>query len=370
MSDSPLDVLLLSGRFQVRGSCAYTLRLADRLPQCGIAAEIVCPDSQLVDPRKRAQICIREYPYLDKRIWGRLVLHSVLRDLKQNPCRLIHVQSRRLLRHGTWLAQQLECPYVLTMHDYLRPKEKLVIDRRWCRRIIAVSESVKTDLSARTGLPDSLMTVISSGVEVCLQSQLMPPLDPGHMPVIGTAGPLESMKGLPFFLSAAQQVLSDGREVEFLVAGAGPEEANLRRLARDLGIAHKVTFVPYLLDFTESLAAMDIFCLASLQQGLGTVMLEAMALGRPVIATGVGGVNSVVRDGQTGLIVPPSNSGELARRIRELLDDPLRARTIGSAARQMVEENFSAEKMVTRTADLYREVMAETAAAPQPVPAG
>ena len=93
-------------------------------------------------------------------------------------------------------------------------------------------------------------------------------------------------------------------------------------------------------------------------------MLEAMALGRPVIATGVGGVSSVIRDGETGLIVPPQSSSELARRIVELLDQPDRARAIGAQARKLVVEQYSANTMVQRTAQLYRELVSSPDAAP------
>jgi glycosyltransferase involved in cell wall biosynthesis len=104
---------------------------------------------------------------------------------------------------------------------------------------------------------------------------------------------------------------------------------------------------------------MDVFCLPSLRQGLGTIMLEAMALGRPVIATGVDGVYSVVRDNETGLVVPPSNSGRLAQRILELLRDPFRARRIADNARQMVLRDFNVDRMVRETAEVYRQVLAK-----------
>jgi glycosyltransferase involved in cell wall biosynthesis len=270
-----------------------------------------------------------------------------------------------MLRHGAWLARRLRRPFVLTVHDYMRPQEKLRIDWGWCRRIITVSESVRRDFTARTEVPPDRIVMIHSGINVSIAADARPPLAPGQVPVVGTAGPLEAVKGLPFFLGAARKVLDTGRDVEFLVAGAGPEEANLRRMSRDLGLADKVTFVPYVLDFTESLTAMDIFCLPSLQQGLGTIMLEAMALGRPVIASRVGGVYSVVHEQETGLLVPPSNSSRLADRILELLADPPRARAIGEAARQMVRREFGLEKMVAQTADLYRGLVAESH--PQPV---
>lgn len=356
----PLHVLLLTGRFEVRGSCAYSLRLAKGLPSRGIAPQVICPDAQLVDPAQRRSLGLREVPRLDSPLWGRLSVSLLARELIRNPPRMIHVQSRRVLWQGNWLARRLRLPLVVTVHDHPQPHEKLPVDRLWCRRIIAVSESVRSDILSRTDLPGELVSVIASGVETGHQLECPVPFEPTHVPVVGTAGPLEAVKGVPFFLSAAQQVLETGRDVEFVVAGAGPEEANLRYLARQLGIAGRVTFVPYLFDFAKSLKAMDVFCLPSLQQGLGTIMLEAMSLGRPVIASGVGGVFSVVRDGETGLIVPPSNSGELARRILELLNDPVRARAIGTAARHLVEGQFNVDRMVDQTAELYRAVAVES----------
>ena len=96
-------------------------------------------------------------------------------------------------------------------------------------------------------------------------------------------------------------------------------------------------------------------------QGLGTVMLEAMSLGRPVIATGVGGITSIVRDDETGLVIPAADSNSLAERILELLKDPIRARAIGSAARQQVIQSFDARQMVELTADEYRSAISCTA---------
>lgn len=351
MPPAPIDVLLVSPRFEVRGSCATTLRLLEHLPALGVRFRLVCPDAQLIDPDRRRRLPIQEMPWLDLPVLKSVAQRLLLGRLREEPPDVIHVQSRRMLKTATFLARELERPFVLTVHDYLKRRERMRIDRQWCRRIITVSEAVRDDLLARTDLPADLLTVIASGVET--GGEVRPPLEPQNVPVVGTAGPLEAVKGFPFFLGAARKVLSAGIEVEFLVAGAGPEEANLRRLARTLGIAHRVTFVPYLLDFRRSLEAMDIFCLPSLQQGLGTVMLQAMAMGRPVIASGVGGVHTIVRDGETGLLVPPSNTGELARRIIELLESPVRARAIGEAARNLVEANFGVDRMIRKVADVY-----------------
>ncbi len=355
-ADPELDVLLLAGRFEVRGASRQTIYLAEHLPRSGVSARIVCPDASILPPDRRQALAVRELSYLESPVLGQLVRWSLARELRERPPDLIHVQQRRMLPLGRWLARVLQCPYVLTIHDYLGPRETLRSEWHWCRRIIAVSESVKEELKARAQLPDERITVIRSGVETNVEARAPQVLLPDRAPVVGTAGPLEAAKGLRYFLDAVPLVLKRHPDVEFLIAGAGPEEHNLRRQARELNIVQHVTFVPNVLDLVSSLEAMDVFVLPSLKQGLGTIMLEAMVRGRPVIATRAGGVYSVVSDGHTGLLVPPRDSAALAQRVLELLDDPLRARHIGDAARDMVRHNFDVDKMVERTADLYREV--------------
>lgn len=361
MADSDLSVLLFAGRFEVRGSCAYTLRLAERSGEYGVRSRIVCSDASRVDAKLRAELPISENRHLGTPFVRWAALDVLRRELLANLPDLIHVQSRHVLKQGAWLARRLARPFILTVHGSMQPNERINFDQTWGRRIVAVSDSVKVELNGRPNIPGELVTVIRSGVKASCSAESLEVLGAGHVPVVGTASPLESTKGVPFFLGAAQKVLAAGKDVEFLVSGAGPEESNLRRLARSLGISEKVTFVPNLNDFAQSLAAMDIFCLPSLRQGLGTIMLEAMAMGKPVIASGVGGVYSIVRNNETGLMVPPSNSEQLAHRVLELLGDPAKARAIGERARSMVREQFGVEKMIQQTTELYRQVLSQDA---------
>lgn len=364
MADPGNHILLVAGPFQLRGTCSYTMRLMQHLTEQGFSVSVVCSDASLIRRRCPKEVSLREYRHFGNPFFHHIVRYLVLRDLKDARPDLIHIQSRNMLEDGQWLARRMNCPYIVTIHDHLGVNESLRTDPLWCRKVIAVSDSVKQELVQNHGIPPDSIAVIHTGVDPPSLESSKPPLQPERVPVIGTAGPLEAVKGFPFFLSAAQQVLATGRDVEFLIAGAGPEEFNLRRLARDLGIADKVTFVPNLTDLTESLSAMDIFCLPSLQQGLGTIMLEPMALGKPVIASNVGGVYSVIEDNRSGLLVPPSDSQALAARILELLDDPNRARAIGQAGRSQVLENFRVDEMIRLTADLYREGLEQPAIAP------
>ena len=359
---SPL-ILLLADAFSLRGTSAYTLRLAEQLSQHDFRTRIVCPCARMVTLDRRDELPIQEYPHLLAPLWGQVVRRWLLADVREDPPALIHIQSRRMLPLGTWLAKRLGCSFVLTVHDFLQPRERLPFSSTWGRRIITVSDAVQAELLQRTKLRPDLVSVIPSGVDLPSEPP-RPVLEPNRTPVIGTAGPLEAVKGFPYFLGAAQRVAAANIPAEFLVVGAGPEEANLRRLARELEIADRVTFVPNVLDLTSSLTAMDIFCLPSLRQGLGTLMLEAMSLGRPVIASDVDGVDSVVHDNETGLLVPPSNSEALAQRMLELLHDPFRARRLAEAARDKVGRDFSVARMAQQTAEVYRSVLGQPAREP------
>src|SRR5258708_5193511 len=214
MSESELQVLLLAGRFEVRGSCAYTLRLATALGQRGIEARIVTPDARQVDARIRSRLKIQEIRRLDTPVWGELVARFLLSEARRDLPHLIHVQSQRAARYGRWLARRLERPYVLTIHEHLPEGAELKLDRKNCRQVIAVSESVRDDLVRRFELPGEMVTVIASGVETASVPDLPLPLEPGRVPVIGTAGPLEAVKGLPWFLGAARQVLDVRNDLE------------------------------------------------------------------------------------------------------------------------------------------------------------
>ncbi|MCA9054925.1 MAG: glycosyltransferase family 4 protein [Planctomycetaceae bacterium] len=361
MAEELPEVLLVSGRFQVRGSSMQTINLARHLPQVGFTGRIVCSDARQLPPDRRAELNVTEIGQLDVPLLRPIVRRLFLRELRRKPPVLVHVQQRSALPFGQWLAMHLNRPLVVSIHDYLASKEVLQLDPVWGRGVIAVSDSVRTELIEQVKLSEHLVRVIHSGVEPPSEETLRPTFGVDQTPVVGTAGPLEAAKGLHFFLRAIPRVLAAHRPVEFLIAGAGPEEHTLRRLAEDLGVTEFLTFVPNVFDLSTSLSAMDIYCLPSIKQGLGTIMLEAMARGRPVIASKVGGAYGVVTHDETGLLVPPSDSDALSNAIIKLLLNPQRAQEIGRAARERVLTDFPVSRMVEQTAALYRDVLAEGA---------
>ena len=359
MASQEQSVLLLAGRLEVRGRTSQLLYMARRLPEQGIKIQLLCPDASRLVKEATQGIPVREAPALEWPFLHRAAWYWLLWELEANPPDLIHIYQRRMLPFGTWLARQLRRPYVVTFHDFLRPGEKLTIDQVLCRRYLAVSEPIRDELFAQPRYPQELIEVIHSGVETEFVHEPPALLVPGRSPVIGTAGPLEFDKGHDVFIRATPLILQGCAHAQFVIAGTGPEEPRLRQLVRDLRMSEYVTFVSGMADLSVAIEAMDIFVLPSLRQGLGTIMLEAMARSRPVIATQSGGVYQIVREGLTGLLVPPSDSPALARQIIELLNSPDRARLMGQAAREQVRNDFRVETMIEKTAMMYRAVLGE-----------
>lgn len=355
MAELPLRVLLLDGELTFRGSSLLTLRIARGLEKRELETALVCTTCDGLDPALLQGVRLHEIPGLDVPVWGRLVARTVYRDIKDQRPDVIHLFDSRLLNTASRLAEKLKRPLLLSVggHD---EAESLVLRNPvpQLKSIISVSESVQSRLPAGPVMDQLEKQVILPGVEVADAPGIDQPLDDDRPPVIGMAGPLEVIKGASFFLRACHRVVAAGHDIRIVIAGSGPEEHSLRQLAASLDLSRRLTFVDGGVSMQGYLAAIDIFCLPSLQQGIGVLMLEAMALGRPVIASGVGGVLSVIQDRENGLIVPPSDSRLLADRIIELLLNRDTARTIAAAGQQLVRSRFREDHMLDQLISLYR----------------
>jgi glycosyltransferase involved in cell wall biosynthesis len=175
--------------------------------------------------------------------------------------------------------------------------------------------------------------------------------------VIGHVGNLTPQKGQVFLLRSIKKLLIEELPIILVVAGDGPLRRPLESMAKELGISESVRFLGQRSDLPEILRSIDVLAGASLREGFPISVLEAMASGKPVVTTNVGGNKEAVLDGVTGFIVSPENPDELASALkRVLLDEKLRQR-MGNAARRRVEEHFSAQKMVKKTEELYETLL-------------
>jgi len=172
-------------------------------------------------------------------------------------------------------------------------------------------------------------------------------------PVIGTIGRLGPEKDHETFLRAAALVLRDMPNAHVLVVGSGPLGGRLASLVRTLDLDGHIHFLEAQANIAEVFAALDVVVISSRYEGCCNVILEAMAMGKPVVATAVGGNPELVVDRQTGRLVPPRDPERLAGAIADLLDDRVRARAMGASGRQRAVEHFSVARMVDRTVALY-----------------
>jgi glycosyltransferase involved in cell wall biosynthesis len=163
-------------------------------------------------------------------------------------------------------------------------------------------------------------------------------------------------KGHAVLLAAWAESVKTMPNARLLLVGHGPERSRLEHTAAAITDA-AVTFSGFREDVTDSLAATTIYVQPSLAEGLGTSVLDAMAHALPVVASRVGGLPEAVVHDETGLLVPPDDPSALAAAILELLHDPARARAMGQAGRQRVEELFSLDRMVVGHLGVYRSVV-------------
>ena len=229
--------------------------------------------------------------------------------------------------------------------------------------VIAVSDHT-ADALRRSGVRPARVTAIHNGIA---PPAIRPPGLPARIRrelgigpdalVIGTAGRLVPVKGHDGLLRAMAVILRVRPDARLVVAGGGPLRATLDRTARRLGIDRACVFTGHRPDVRDVIAAMDVFVLPSLSEGIPMALLEAMAIGTPVVATRVGGIPEVVEDGVTGVLVAPGDDAARAEACLELARHRDRARRLALAAGRRVSEDFSRERCGRALLDTYRDVV-------------
>lgn len=226
-------------------------------------------------------------------------------------------------------------------------------------RYIAVSRDTAQRLIQKLHWPIGKVQVIHNGVafhpiDARSSSIVHQQLAEGDRPIVLTVARLDEQKGHRYLIEAAAQV----PEAQFVMAGDGPLRTVLEAQVQALGLQQRITFLGYREDIPDLLAACDVFVLPSLYEGLPLSILEALAAGKPIIATRIGGTDEVVIDGETGLLVPPADPATLATAIRSVLRDSTLACRLSAAGQRCVEQGFSATSMIQQVTAVYAELLA------------
>jgi glycosyltransferase involved in cell wall biosynthesis len=282
----------------------------------------------------------------------------------------------RLLRRRPALVQAVRSV------DAHRPAWQAVLDRRTATRVdcyLANSQAGARFLVDERGVAASHIRFVPNGIDAmpfaaadARRAGARALLGIGRLaPVILTVANLRPPKGLDVLADAATRLRDTPpfRDVPFvwLVAGDGPLAASLAGDLERRGLAGRVRLLGFRSDIADLLAAADVFCLTSRREGAPRSILEAMAAGRAVVATDVGGVSELVAAGETGVLVPRDDPGAIASALAALLTDPERSTRLGRAGRERVRAQHTLDRAAAAIAAAYDEVITRKTAASAPL---
>ena len=236
---------------------------------------------------------------------------------------------------------------------------------RYFDRVFMVSDTMRSIIARHRVDPSKLMWIRnaidsnyfkhSGNPDPQFRAQLGIP--PG-VPVIGAVGRLNGEKDYPNLLGAAQIMLRKRPDLHFVIAGKGELEQELKQMAKDLGVDHRVIFMGHFHDVRKVFELMDIYVLSSTREGLPNTVLEAMSMGTPIVSTDVDGVKEAVTPDREAVLVKAQDSAALAAGLERVLDDDDLRNRLSREARRRVEMDFSFAHRTRKIEAIYRELMA------------
>jgi len=233
-------------------------------------------------------------------------------------------------------------------------------------RFVTVSDLLKQDLVSH-GIPAGKITTIYNGVNLAafrrerVAGDVRKELGIGpDVPVMGMIARFHPVKGHRYFLEAAKTIFRVRPECRFLLVGSGQYRPEVEAMVKQLGLQEQVIFTGYREDIVDVLHSLDILVISSLSEGFGLTAIEAMAMKVPVVATRVGGLPEIIRDGSNGILVPPGDGQAIAQAVLSLLDNPEESRVMSARAFEHVRKNFSVEIMAKNTEQLYCSLMSRS----------
>jgi glycosyltransferase involved in cell wall biosynthesis len=295
--------------------------------------------------------------------------------------RIVHTHSFGATGIGTLACTVVRSPILLvTIHNYppdttgMSPREA---GQRWAlglavqraSRIIAVSEALQRDLLLAHPEAAGKCLTIHNGVDTRTapartREEICDTLGVREdAPLVGMLARLAPQKGIEDFIRAAAIVATSYPATNFVLAGDGPLMASAVQLREELRLDGRFSLPGHVECGRDLTAAVDVLVVASTSEGSSVAAMEAMSLGKPVVATAVGGVPEVVVDGETGILVEPGHPEMLAKGIGELLREPTRAREMGEQGRRRAAGQFDILDMLARTRAVYADVVREQAEA-------
>ena len=309
--------------------------------------------------------------------WGKIrtinifaVIFSIIRFylfIKRKKVDLIHVNALRPTFYAGIAAKIAGIPIIWHARDL---RATVWIDKMLsslATYIIAISGIVSQRFPWLSG--KNRMSVIYNGIDMdkfkphLKNSRIMNEFNINkNTLVVGIVGHLEDRKGQKIFLQAASKILNRSSQVKFLIVGKDPDreglyQTELESLSEKLNIKDNVIFTGYKDNVSETMSIIDIFVCPFKDEAFGRVVIEAMALGKPVVAYNHSALQELIKNGEYGILVTPEDERELTEAILKLLDDPDLRKKLGEAARKSAQERFDLKFTIDRIQQLYEEIL-------------
>ncbi len=326
------------------------------------------PNVEFYERARRTGLSVRMVHCQGRADWR--AVRQIEAYIREDAIDIVHTHGYKADLYGYVAARRAEKPIVSTCHNWVGGTAALGIYNRLDRMVLkrfqvvaAVSDAVAQQLSDHS-IPAARIRTIANGVDVqtFTQAQPLPELAHEGKKLIGMVARLDLQKGFADLLKAVHALADGTREFKVVIAGEGPDRAAIETMIQDYGLQSTVTLVGQQSNMPGVYAALDIFVLPSLNEGLPLSVLEAMAASRPVIATRVGAIPTVINDGESGLLVQPGDSSGLRDAMARLLDDPALCRRMAQRAHEWVGQHYTSDAMALKYRQMYDDVLDPLAA--------
>jgi len=366
-----MKILLLTTHLNIGGIATYTVSLAKALKLKGHEVFVASNGGMLAPELTQSGISHINIDILTKSELSPKVLKAIFeisKIVKRLGIDIVHSQTRVTQVTGFFVSKLCGVPLITTCHGFFRRNIGRLMLPSWGERVIAISDAVKGNLIDCFGVDKARVTLIYNGIEVKKFLKDFPEDEKDKLKnrfgikrdysVIGMIARFTPDKGHDVLIYALYEILKEKPNVQLVFVGEGDKREDIMKLSQRLNLSDNVIFIKPQINTVNALAVMDVFTFAPRRrEGLGLALLEALASGKPVVATDVGGVSNVIKNNVNGFLVEPSNPKLLAEAVLRLLKDKALYAKMAQAGRETVIEKFSINGMADRTEDIYREVI-------------
>lgn len=365
MADAPrrMSIMQVIYSLKVGGSEKLALEISSHLDPKQFKPSVCALDlgGELAKDLEKNNI---DYHVLHRRGVELNILRKLYRVIKRGRVDVVHTHHFTQLFYTAVPARLAGARIIHTEHEFFSymssklSRTMILPLSRLCDRITVVGPEVADYFVRTLGIPERNVVIVPNGVDPtkfdCDRKAIREEL--GLSPeeaVIGTVGRLEPEKDQRTLLEAVLQVKGECPNVRLVIVGDGRLADELRSYAKQIGVFSQTLFLGTRRDIPKLLAAMDVFVLSSVREGLPIALIEAMAAKRPVVASDIGSIRALVRDGHNGFLVPSGDAAAFGRVLRRLLKSSELQEQLGEAGRRTVEASFSLATMIRAYEGLY-----------------